>query len=156
MECGSWLGLSARLLVSHASNAVVVCVDHWRGSPEHQPDTGNHLWSVKLPTLHEQFLANMWPWRDRVIPLRADSLDGLAEVFEAGLSPDFVYLDSEHSVDRVSRELDFCETRWPAMPIVGDDIDNSAVRLAVDKHRERYPRNMSIHDGGFTLDPLGA
>ena len=80
VECGSWLGMSARAILFAAPNAAVVCCDHWKGSIEHQPQSGNYDWSRRLPTLYETFLRNMWPWRDRVVPIQADTLDGMAEV----------------------------------------------------------------------------
>lgn len=53
VECGSWLGLSARAILLGAPNAVLVCCDHWKGSPEHQL---NFDCVRRLPALYETFL----------------------------------------------------------------------------------------------------
>jgi len=131
VECGSWLGLSTRAILFGAPSATVICCDHWKGSPEQQADPDC---ARRLPMLYETFLRNLWPWRDRVIPIRADSLDALAEVHQAGLVPDLVYLDTEHTYDRVSRELAFCTAHWPSTTIVGDDYDWPEVARAANEH----------------------
>ena len=152
VECGSWLGMSARAILQAAPNAILVCCDHWKGSPEHQPNERNYDWSRWLPTLYETFLRNMWPWRERVIPIRADSLDALAEVHAAGLTPDLVYLDSEHTYDRVSRELAFCADHWPCAIIVGDDYNNREVARAADDHARKTGRNIACNVESFCFE----
>jgi hypothetical protein len=154
VECGSWLGLSARAILLGAPNAVVVCCDHWNGSPEHQPGNGQFDWSRRLPSLYETFLRNMWPWRERIIPIRRDSLDGLAEVHWARLVPDLVYLDSEHSYDRVSRELEFCTEHWPSAVVVGDDYNRPEVARAADDHAQKAGRRLLSSGMSFCLPSL--
>jgi hypothetical protein len=152
VECGSWLGLSARAILRAAPRAVLVCCDHWKGSPEHQPGTQHDDWSRRLGTLYETFLRNLWRWRDRVIPIRADSLDGLAEVRDAGLLPDLVYLDSEHSFDRVSRELAFVGEHWPLATVVGDDYSDPEVARAAWAHAQRTGRRMISNGASFCFE----
>lgn len=153
VECGSWLGMSARAILDSAPAAVLVCIDHWKGSPEHQPENGPSQWSRRLPSLHQTFLRNLWPWRGRVIPLRADTLDGLAEVAGCGLVPELVYLDSEHTVDRVVRELAFCTEHWPRAWIVGDDYVNPAVASAADRHAATSGRPIQKRGAAFLFPP---
>jgi len=153
IELGTWLGFSARAILENAPRATLICIDHWRGSPEHQPETGNLDWSRRLPTLYETFLRNLWPCHDRVIPLRADTLVGLAEVRDLGIEPGLVYVDSEHSVDRVTRELAFITAAWPAAEIVGDDYDNAAVKLAADQHAAALGRRLVVKGAAFCFPP---
>ena len=153
VECGSWLGLSARTILRAAPRAVLVCCDHWQGSPEHQPGTQHDDWSRRLATLHETFLRNLWRWRDRVIPVRADSLDGLAEVRDAGLVPELVYLDGEHSFDRVSRELAFLAEHWPLAVVVGDDYSELEVARAAHAHAQQTGRSMISNGSSFCFEP---
>ena len=149
VECGSWLGMSARAILEAAPRAVLICCDHWKGSAEHQPDAHHEDWSRRLPTLYETFLRNLWPWRARLIPIRADSLDGLAEIHAAGLVPDLVYLDSEHTFDRVSRELAFCTDHWPSAIVVGHDYSNAFVAGAADAHARQTGRKLISNGARF-------
>ncbi len=154
IELGSWLGFSARAIIQNSPAANLICIDHWQGSPEHQPATGNLDWSRRLPTLYETFLRNMWPWRERVIPLRADTLLGMREVLDLGITPDLVYVDSEHSVERVSAELRFITRFWPQAEIVGDDYDNAAVKLAADRHAATAGRPLVQKGAAFCFAPI--
>ena len=150
VECGSWLGVSTRAILLGAPNAVVICCDHGKGSPEHQtePDCAR-----RLPTLHETFLRNLWPWRDRVIPIRADSLDALAEICQADLVPDLIYLDTEHTYARLSRELAFCTDHWPSATVIGDDYDWPDVARAAKEHAEKTGRQFVGHGAAFSFLP---
>jgi len=149
VECGTWKGLSAKALLLHAPAAHLICIDTWLGSPEHQPASGNQLWADQLPDLIEHCRANLWPWRDRVTLLRANSPDGLKELAELGLSPDFFYIDSEHSFDHVTKELNLITLHWPGAIIVGDDYNNAAVKLAADTHATITGRRMVSNPSAF-------
>jgi hypothetical protein len=148
VECGSWLGVSTRAILLGAPNAVVVCCDHWRGSPEHQTDPDCNR---RLLNLYETFLRNLWPWRHRVTPIRADSLDALAEIHQSGLVPDLIYLDTEHTYERVSRELAFCTDHWPSATIVGDDYDWPEVARAAHEHAQNTGRQFFAHATAFSF-----
>jgi hypothetical protein len=153
VELGTWLGFSARAILENAPRAALICIDHWRGSPEHQIGAGKEEWYNRLPTLYKTFLRNLWPCQDRVVPLRADTLVGLAEVRELGIDPGLVYVDSEHSVDRVTRELAFITAAWPGAEIVGDDYDNAAVKLAADQHAAATSRPLVVKGAAFCFPP---
>ncbi len=94
-----------------------------------------------------------WPGQDRVIPIRADSLDALAEIAQAGLVPDLIYLDTEHTYDRVSRELAFCTDHWPSSTIVGDDYDWPEVARAAREHARKSGRQVFGCGTAFSFPP---
>lgn len=150
VECGSWLGCSARAILDNAVNAVLVCVDTWMGSPEHRT---NAEWERRLPTLYETFQRNLWPWRDRVVMLRQDSLVGLGEVYSLGLQPDLIYLDTKHTLGRVTAELALCLELFPETPVVGDDYSNAAVALAAREHARVTGRPMIECGAAFAFEP---
>lgn len=137
VECGTWTGCSARWILAHASSARLVCVDTWRGSPEHR---ANPDWASRLPTLYETCQRNLWPWRERITLLRQDSLVGLGQVYAAGITPDLVYLDTKHTVGRVAAELALRTELFPSAAIVGDDFNNFAVAKAAIQHAELLGR----------------
>ena len=144
VELGAWLGLSTRFLAEHAPQATVVSIDHWRGSPEHQKDP---RYGTLLPQLYETFLARCWPYRERVIPLRLGTLEGLQTVADHGLLPDLIYIDAEHSFEAVSSELTLGRQLFPGATLVGDDYDWPGVRQAVDAFALRQ---------GMFVDRVGA
>ena len=86
-----------------------------------------------LPRLFETFQARCWDYRERVLPLRTTSLEGLRRVADAGLEPDLVYVDAEHTYEAVSAELKLARELFPHALLCGDDYDWSGVRRAVDE-----------------------
>jgi predicted O-methyltransferase YrrM len=130
VELGAWLGLSTRYIADNAPHATVISVDHWQGSPEHK--TQEHYRAL-LPRLYETFMARCWDYRERIVPLRMSSLEGLQRVADAGLQPDFVYVDAEHSYEAVTAELSLARKLFPHALLGGDDYDWTGVRQAVDE-----------------------
>lgn len=150
VECGTWKGRSARRILAAAPNAHLLCIDTWAGSPEHfrVPE-----WTALLPTLYEGCQRNLWPWRDRVTLIKADSLVGLGLVYTAMLKPDLIYLDSKHSYGRVSAELALCLELFPETPVVGDDYLQADVDRAVKVHVAETGRPLSSMECAFILEP---
>lgn len=147
VECGTWLGVSARAILKNAPNAHLICIDTWKGSPEHWADKGD--WHKRLATLYEVCQRNLWPWRDRVTMVREDSLVGLGQVYKAGLVPDLIYLDTKHTLWRVSAELTMCLELFTSVPIVGDDYSNATVACAADLHAKMFKRPMLVRGAAF-------
>jgi hypothetical protein len=134
VELGAWLGTSTRFLAEKAPNATVISVDHWQGSPEHR---ARPEYRSMLPTLYETFLALCWQHKDRVIPLRMSTLEGLRTVARFGIEPDLVYVDAEHSYEAVTSELELASELFPRARLVGDDFDWRGVRDAAQNFARR-------------------
>jgi hypothetical protein len=124
IELGSWMGRSATWFAAACPRATVVCVDHWRGSPEYLTFVPNLI--ERLPRLYEQFCANVWPSRGRIIPVRADSLSGMRAC--AGLEPDLVYVDAGHDAASVKADVETAVAMFPDAAIAGDDVNRAGVR----------------------------
>jgi predicted O-methyltransferase YrrM len=144
VELGAWVGLSTRFIADHAPNTTIISVDHWVGSPEHQ---AQERFQKLLPRLFETFQARCWDYRDRVVPLRMNTLDGLRTVAESGLQPDFVYVDAEHSYQAVMAELNLARQLFPRAVLGGDDYDWKGVREAADAFARQH---------GLVVDRFGA
>lgn len=135
VELGSWLGLSAKWFVNNCPNAAVICVDHWEGSREHHK---NPNYAQFLPTLYDTFLVNMWQWRDRIIPVRSTSVEGLKEIHSLGVKPDLVYIDAAHEREPVYQDTKTAIECFPDAQIFGDDWPmpplQEGVRQALAEH----------------------
>jgi predicted O-methyltransferase YrrM len=129
VEVGSWTGRSTRYLADLAPRASIVAIDHWEGSVEHEQDPEL---AEFLPRLFDTFLSESWEYRNRIIPLRARSVEGLRRVAAAGLSPDLVFIDADHQYDSVAADLRTSLDLFPGAAVVGDDWDWSSVRSAVE------------------------
>jgi len=136
VDGGSFLGLSAWWFLKLATNATVIGVDHWQGSREHQKGPI----SEKLPTLYETFLRNLWDWRDRIIPVRSDSVAGMKEIASLGIQPDIVYIDWSHDAENVCRDLTNAIELFPNAEIIGDDWTWKSVQEGVG----RVVKNLNV------------
>lgn len=141
IDGGSFLGLSAWWFLKTAPNATVICIDHWKGSREH---LHRPALAAKLPILYETFLRNLWEWRDRIVPIRSDSVEGMREVAALGVVPDVVYVDWSHDADNVCRDLTAAMDLFPPpSEIIGDDWTWPTVREGALR---------AVDPRGFSLD----
>jgi len=114
LELGSWLGMSTRWLLDYASNAHVIAIDHWRGSPENQNNS-------VVQTVYERFLSNCKQYNDRLTPLRMSTQEGIELLQREGLRPDMVFIDAGHDYDSAKADIRAC-LRFNC-PLVGDDFN---------------------------------
>lgn len=126
MELGSWLGMSARTMADFAPNATVICIDHWKGSIEHQ--------DIFFPELYETFLVNCWDYKDRIIPIKEESIVGMKKVYESGIKPELIYVDASHEYEDVKKDIQTAKKLFPDAVICGDDYNRKGVRQAVDEN----------------------
>jgi hypothetical protein len=131
VEIGTWLGLSARFMCCLAPNATVYAIDHWNGipnTPEAAAVTADP-WS--------QFVRDCWDYRDQIVPVRGDSWAGIGWVAKHLAAsriwpPDLVYIDADHTFEKVVGDIRRVQGEWPRARIVGDDWTWPGVRQAVE------------------------
>ncbi len=142
LEIGSWLGCSTRWLLDRVDR--VVAIDHWKGGREHQI---NPVFDSLLPVLYDTFLTNCWEYRERLVAVRENSVDGIKAVQQTGWVPDLIYLDGGHDYPDVSADLEVLQEYYPHVPIVGDDWWWGGVRQAVQETSEKYDRKFTLVEG---------
>jgi len=148
VELGSWLGKSTRWFLDTAPSAQVIAIDHWKGSVEHRRFGGGFL-----DLLWPRFLYNCWDYRDRLIPVKADTQEGMEAAYGEGIKPDLVYVDANHATKAVIQDITTAMWLWPDAQITGDDWiwkpgAHFPVRQAV-KH-VATKRGLTIHVVGNT------
>jgi predicted O-methyltransferase YrrM len=94
LEIGSYLGASASFLASGVKERQgrVFCVDTWT----------NEGMSEGLRDTYSEFLANIKPYNDVIIPLRGRS-DNVAEEFSKKI--DMLFIDGDHSYEAVKADV---------------------------------------------------
>lgn len=78
------------------------------------------------------FIASMWGYRDRVIPVRGKSPEALYEVAKLEIAPDLIFFDS----DKKDSDLSIAHELFPNAILSGDDWtwekeDNYSIRQPV-------------------------
>ncbi len=149
VELGSFAGRSTRYLLELAPRAVVLAVDHWRGSQDMQGDAEV---VAMLPRLYETFLSECWPWRERIVPVRQTTLDGLREIAAAGIVPDAIYLDADHRYEAVRADLTLLLELFPRSRIIGDDWDWPGVQQAVREVTEQHNLRIEVFGIGWKIE----
>ena len=117
VELGAWLGTSTRWFCENSS-AHIISIDHWKGSIEHQ---GRKDVKDKLPRLYETFLVNCWAFKDRITPVRMNTISGMHYIHDAGIKPDIVFVDASHEFDDVIADLEVAHMLFPDAILTGDD-----------------------------------
>lgn len=148
LELGSWLGCSARFMASRAPNATVICIDHWKGSAKRH--CGKDI-RKRLPRLYDRFIANMWPLRNRIIPMKSHTVVGMKEVDSLSIVPDLVYVDAGHDTTSVQNDVITALSFFPETRIVGDDWTWATVRLGIQIVAEKFGFGIEHNRTAWTL-----
>lgn len=147
VEVGSWMGGSARHIASRLTkDSLLVCVDTWLGSEEHQP--GGPWFVIDLDLLYRQFLSNTVHanLHDRMIPVRMSSLEAARKMHEMGIKFDFIYIDASHDYNNVKTDLNawyqllapegiFCGDHFHHLPIqwaTGEFVNQRGLQLKTE------------------------
>jgi hypothetical protein len=135
LELGSWVGAGSTRFFLENSDALLICNDTWRGDSLEMIQGREH----KIPILYETFCRNNWSVRDRIVPLRMDTMDGLREVAAGGIIPDLIYVDANHGYDAVTAQLHLIHELFPNSIVTGDDFEIwPLVWKAVTDFTEKY------------------
>ena len=163
LELGSYIGKSTRFLAAHApADARVLTCDLWdnaflegfgegelghnylRGGGGGGDRSGDGRARGIAYEMYATFLANLWAERARVTPFKMRTLEFLAIVHRAGISPDLVYVDADHDYAPVRADVAACLELFPRAVVCGDDWDYAGVRQAVQECRGDRP--LSVQD----------
>jgi len=155
VEIGSWMGASTRALLEVKDSLNVISIDHWEGSREHKL---HEKWSKQIPTLYDTFLVNCWKYKDRLTPVKLDSVSGLVELSNFEIKPDIIFIDASHDYRNVYNDLTLSHRLFPEALIIGDDWHMAGVKKAVTRFIELYDSdsvnriNITVFRSVFVLE----
>src|SRR5690606_30776246 len=87
---------------------------------------------------------NLWRFRDRLTPLRTDTVTGLNYLHQQGVKPQIIYIDASHHYEHVKQDISTALDLFPDAILVGDDYGHyDDVRKAVKECAAKY--NKTIH-----------
>lgn len=147
LEVGTWTGLSTRRILNLAPNAHIYCLDTWGGSIEMPGQFGADKIDVILETLWDAFVHRCWDYRDRIHPVRATSREGLKLVSEAGIKPEFCYIDGSHQYEDAKQDIEDSIQYFPEAVLVGDDYTWHEVKRAVDEAKKAHACKLELIEG---------
>jgi len=140
IELGSWKGKSTRWFLKNFPRLRVVAVDHWEGSVEHKKGP----WKKDLPRLYDTFISNCWGYRDRLIPLRTDTIKGLHLCDDAEIKPHLIYVDAAHDFQSVLTDVKTSLALFPRAIVTGDDYPHPPVQKAIKQIQEEQQCRLRV------------
>lgn len=135
VELGPWMGIATIFLAQSLDalgkrNSQIYAIDTWKGSPNEQDVFDYVLAGRSGKQLFEENIIRNGV-RSYVTALESDSVQA-AEQFK---SVDFVFFDTEHTYEQLSKELVAWIPRMkPGIWFGGHDISVPGIRRAVEAH----------------------
>lgn len=127
VELGSWYGSSASWMASRHPENTIICIDTWAGDP----NVLKHSSKKMVAESYDRFICNLWHYKDRVIPIKKDTISGMLAVHDAKVQPDIVYIDASHDILSVFSDIYFASLLFPKALICGDDSTMLDVQLGI-------------------------
>lgn len=151
MEIGSELGGSTRFLLDYFPNASIVCIDPWPEGYKVPAEFEALKAHVRTEdSLYEFFLHFCRSYRDRILPIREFSSEGVIRALNMGLTPDIVYVDGDHRYLGTLNDLILVHNLFPEAWIIGDDWNFSSrypVYKGIEKSVQRAAVDFADHFG---------
>lgn len=132
-EIGSWKGRSTSVLAHHTLG-IVVAVDTWRGSVEHQPELQGRPASGVFYAFRENTsrYPNIWPFI-------ANSATAAKAISHSPLRFDMIFIDASHDYESVKADIQaWFPLLAPSGILCGHDAYRWGVRQAVRQLVPRY------------------
>ena len=161
LEIGCFLGGSILNWLEASQDVIVVAVDPWPDSWDVASiarDLGKSEAVIEQLSasggMYHTFLANLWDYQDRVIPVREYSPGILHTLAEEGLKPDLIYLDS----DKLGTEVELCHELFPGAIMTGDDwgwtneAGEYAIRKPVQDFCRSHDRHLRVENATWIID----
>lgn len=126
LELGTWMGKSAQRMLSAESTIRLVCIDTWEGSPEI-----NTMHRDMLPAIFDHCRYHLWPYKDRVVLVKATTIEGMEILAGLGICPSMVYVDARHESEYVENDVRTSVRLFPEATLIGDDWTRMSVREGV-------------------------
>jgi hypothetical protein len=145
VELGSWYGKSAKYILENTSNDTkLIAIDIWDNYfiknmwKSRGKDYKQHVPFIDDHPLYDTFLVNMWDYKDRLLPIQSDTIDGLYNIHDLGIVPDLIYIDAGHEYESVIKELNILHELFPNVQLCGDDVSWDGVRKALIEYTTLY------------------
>jgi hypothetical protein len=151
IELGSWMGLSTRWIAERLPlGAKVIAVDHWLGSAEHWAQDS---YRPMLASLYDTFVASCWQHRERIVPVRMSTAEGLRVVRLYDVEVQVVYVDASHEYEDVRRDFSLSLDLFPVASVIGDDWHWPQVRRAVESVAREHRLHVHTRGNCWWIDP---
>jgi len=166
-EIGCFVGSGCNFLMSLKNDLSIVAIDLWDNqilidilkndkqmTMSHRPAILKLIDNLEKYPLYEAFLENTWEYKDHILPLKMDSLDGLNKMKELDITPDIIFIDSSHAYENTKKEILLSLELFPNAIICGDDYIDlyDGVIRAVNEVANNFNYPLKIIGGAWLLN----
>lgn len=151
-EIGSELGGSTRFFLDYLPNSKCVCIDPWPDEYKLPQEFFSRSPKLKEANAspYQLFLHMCEDYKQRILPIRDYSINGLMRFAKMNLSPDIIYVDGDHRYLGVVSDLVLSLHLFPEALLVGDDWNFSSeysVYKGIKKSVQKGVLDVSDHFG---------
>ena len=143
MELGAELGSSAKEMLEDFKTTNVISVDIWTNEVNHSwPEINDILLDSKYGPF--SIYSNvLYDYKDRVIPIKDWTVNGLDTVKSFNVTPDLIYIDASHDYPNVLNDIEKAHIVFPNVTLCGDDFKTKpGVKQSIDEFCDKY--NFSV------------
>lgn len=150
IEIGSFLGLSAHLMMTIRPDLQMICIDTWSGDAELKKTY------EEIPNVYEKFLENMNRLKHDITAIRGNSNEILIELLHVqhiefkknNSMADFIFIDGSHQVNVVRRDIEFASLLIkPGKKIaIHDTLDGVAEAIAIFLYKREYLWSFKVYN----------
>ena len=143
MELGAELGSSAKEMLEDFKTTNVISVDIWTNEVNHSwPEINDILLDSKYGPF--SIYSNvLYDYKDRVIPIKDWTVNGLDTVKSFNVTPDLIYIDASHDYPNVFNDIEKAHNVFPNVTLCGDDFKTKpGVKQSIDEFCQKY--NFSV------------
>jgi len=152
VELGSYLGKSASVFAAMSGkDTVIYCIDLWN----------NCAMPGGVLDTYTEFLKNIEPWKDRIIPIRANTHDEKFQTIpaidfsEGMLEIDLLFIDGDHSYEGCLADLKCWYSRVkPGAKIVLHDYTETAPGCGVKQAADEFFSNFKPKESRISCSLL--
>jgi hypothetical protein len=158
-EIGCYVGGGIKHVLSLKNDLFICAIDTWDNQllidilkKEPPAHVGGYIGDLEKYSLYDSFITNIWEYRNQVLPLKMDSIDGIHKLHELKIEPDVIYIDSSHEYENTKNELNTINNLFDNTIICGDDYDKNhgGVCPAVDEFVEKNNYTLRFFDNGHS------
>jgi hypothetical protein len=117
LEVGSFLGASLRFMMELRPGSFFIAVDPFSIVLEEAN-------SLEICDFRDNFYANCWNYRDRLIAVPEEYADAFPILKQLGVRPDVAYIDGEHTYAAVKADATRTLELNPDALLIGDDYSD--------------------------------
>jgi hypothetical protein len=95
--------------------------------------------------LYQTFMANLHEHRDKLTPIRMDTVAGVHWLRDQGIVPDMIYVDADHHYAAAKKDITACLECFPNAVLCGDDYGNYIdVSKAVIECAQQFNKELHV------------